>query len=306
MKPSRRLDLTHDPANPSPWLALYLDESVPMPDAVKEAWLVDASSRSRQYLLPFVRPLARFAIKAIQVLKIVWPKRWHSSAVLHRLIAWGLANFVRPEANWLIMRHFHLGAEIQAFLRGNVPGLTMPPLYDMRFRTLASLRDHAFLRHDLNLFNFVIGFSQGVRARGRELGPPERLDFSMITEGELPIDPLPERASNFIDVQTAIELYTPIYQLLLSDDDFWRATNSLQLDETIAAYASRILGSPIPLLFVTNRHPLVALPTLQAGHRLVLHGLATELMHGLLVACKKRQAAGIDPVIPGFSGIPVR
>ena len=31
----------HDPADPSPWLALYLDRSTPLPDKVKKAWLTD-------------------------------------------------------------------------------------------------------------------------------------------------------------------------------------------------------------------------------------------------------------------------
>ena len=35
---------------------------------------------------------------------------------------------------------------------------------------------------------------------------------------------------------TAIEIYTPLFALFLSDHDFWRSSNSLQLDETIALY----------------------------------------------------------------------
>ena len=57
----------HDPRDPSPWLALYLDQSTPLPDPVKAAWLADSSSGSRQYLLPFLRPLARLAIVLFQV-----------------------------------------------------------------------------------------------------------------------------------------------------------------------------------------------------------------------------------------------
>ena len=51
---------------------------------------------------------------------------------------------------------------------------------------------------------------------------------------------------NFIDLQTAIELFTPVYQLFLTDNDFWRATNSLQLDETIGLYVATLLGSRRP------------------------------------------------------------
>ncbi len=44
--------------------------------------------------------------------------------------------------------------------------------------------------------------------------------------------------------RSAIELFTPLYQLMLTDNDFWRAANSLQLDETIGIYAATILAAP--------------------------------------------------------------
>jgi hypothetical protein len=100
---------------------------------------------------------------------------------------------------------------------------------------------------------------------------------------------MPDRWTNFIDLQTAIELYTPLYQLLLTDHDFWRAANSLQLDETVGLYVARLLGTTWTPGLINNRHPLVPLSTLRAGFRLVLHGLATEMQHALLVRCKHEQ-----------------
>ena len=101
--------------------------------------------------------------------------------------------------------------------------------------TLDDLKDNLFVQHDLNLFNFVIYLNRALqdrRARGVETAP--RLDLSMV-------NPVPGafgrhaawQAANFIDLQTAIEIFTPTYQLLLTDNDFWRASNSLQLDEII-------------------------------------------------------------------------
>jgi hypothetical protein len=78
---------------------------------------------------------------------------------------------------------------------------------------------------------------------------------------------MPDRWSNFIDLQTAIELFTPVYQLFLTDNDFWRATTSLQLDETIAIYVSRIIGEPLPLIMANNGYPMAPLTTLRAGAR---------------------------------------
>jgi hypothetical protein len=112
--------------------------------------------------------------------------------------------------------------------------------------------------------------------QGREIRRPPKLDFGGISEGNFGIEPMPARWHDFIDLQTAVELFTPVYQMFLTDNDFWRATNSLQLDETIAIYAARILEQPHHLVLLNNRHPMVPQSTLRAGYRLVLHGLASE------------------------------
>lgn len=82
--------------------------------------------------------------------------------------------------------------------------------------------------------------------------------------------------------------------LFLSDSDFWRACNSLQLDETVAIYTSKLMGDPSYVILVNNKHPLVPMSTLQAGYRLLLHGLAAECLHATLVQFKRRQESDID------------
>lgn len=280
------LTQSHDPRDPNPWMAVYLDRSIPISDEVKRAWLEDAASFSRQFILPMARPLARGAIVAIQLLKILLPSAFTSSRVLHHILAWSLKTFVSPNANWLILRHFNLGSEILAFIGSNVCDITIPPLNNMRLTNLDQIKDDAFLKHDLNVFNFVIYLNRQLIDQGRELEPAPCPDFSAITVEPPPVEEMPNRWTNFVDLHTAIELYTPIYQLFLTDNDFWRATNSLQLDETIAIYVSKLLSDPTPLVLVNNRHPMIAMSTLEAGYRLVLHGLATEMLHALLVKKK--------------------
>lgn len=281
------LNAPHDPRDPNPWLALYLDASGPLADEVKRAWLSDAASRSRQFVLPVVRPLARLAIVLIQLLKILMPNDLTSSRILHRMIVWGMKTFVRPEANWLILRHFHLGSQVLAFIGANaLPGQTLPS-HPLKPADIDALRDDVFLQHDLNLFNFVIHLNKALG--GKPIEPPPRPDFSMIGQPPLRLEDMPDRWTNFIDLQTAIEVYTPVYQLFLTDNDFWRATNSLQLDEVIGIYAATLLKKPEYLVFLNNKHPLVPLTTLRAGFRLVLHGLSTEMLHALLSRAKAEQ-----------------
>lgn len=296
----------HDPDDPDPWLALYLDQSTPLPDAIKQAWLADSSCKSRQYLLPFVRPLARGLVVMIQMAKAVLPRHWSSSPILHRLLASNLQRFVSPEANWLILRHFHLGSQILAFIAANAPTDEPVPTRPLTPLRIDDLRDDLFLKHDLNLFNFVINLNRALRDSGRALAPVPRPDFSMIREPPLALEAMPRRWTNVIDLQTAIELFTPVYQFFLTDNDFWRAANSLQLDEVVGLNVATILGKPEYLVLLNNKHPMVPLATLAAGHRLVLHGLSTEMLHGLLSMQASQQAqsdvAGPDTV-PGSAAV---
>ena len=278
----------HDPRDPSPWQALYLDRSTPLPDEVKAAWLRDSSSASRQFLLPFIRPLARASIVLIQILKILLPKRWAASRALHWILAEGMKRLLSPDANWLVLRHFHLGSQILEFIAKNSPQpAETSPLMPL---TLDDLKDELFLKHDLNLYNFVIRLNQALRDNQQELHPVAVPDFSMIEDPGLPLESMPNGLLNFIDLQTAIECFTPVYQLFLTDNDFWRASNSLQLDETIGIYTATILNAPQHLILLNNKHPLVPMSTLRAGYRLVLHGLSSEMLHALLMQMKAAQA----------------
>lgn len=282
-----------DPRDPNPWLALYMDQSTPLPDHVKKAWLVDSATPSRQFLLPFVRPIARTLIVLIQVLKVVVPRNWAASKLLHWILATGLKYCVRPEANWLVLRHFHMGGQILEFIAANAPvHVETSPLKPM---TLDDLKDELFLKHDLNLFNFVIRLGKALRDENKKLVPVANPDFSMIHEPEVSLESMPRGTFNGIDLQTAIEMFTPTYQLFLTDNDFWRASNSLQLDETIGLYVATILNSPQHLVLLNNKHPLVPISTLRAGYRLVLHGLSTEMLHALLMDLKRAQAEQHSP-----------
>lgn len=281
----------YDPRDPDPWLALYLDRSIRIDDEAKAALLLSMRSRSRQFLLPAVRPLARLSIVLIQAFKTIVPRRFTSSKWLHRLIHWGLKTWVSPEANFLILRHFHIGSEVLAFIAGNTAAATKMILNPLKPETLEDVKDEVFLKHDLNLYNFVIQLNTRLREKRAEVETPEHVNFDGITDGPFPLKPLPNRWSNFIDVQTAIEIYTPLYQLFLTDNDFWRAANSLQLDETIGLYVARILNAPEYVGLVNNKHPMVPLSTLAAGFRLVLHGLAAESLHATLREYKRNQSA---------------
>ncbi|HZZ35587.1 MAG TPA: hypothetical protein VFE03_07665 [Caulobacteraceae bacterium] len=288
-----------DPRDPDPWLALWLDRSLPIDEGAKTALLSGNRSWSRRWMFPIVRPFVFAFFMLVKVLRGISPHHPNLNGFLHKTIHWGLRTFASPEANTLILRHFHIGIELLAFIKANAGpvGIETVPL---RPRTLKDLEDNVFLQHDLNVFNFIIQLNRSLREQARDLMPVEKLDLSMISDTPFALAPLPRGRLNFVDVQTAIEFYTPLYALMLPRADFIRAANSLQLDETVAIYIAKILGSDFHLAFIKNGHPLVPLSTLQAGFRLMMHGLDCEGLHGWLRLIKARQAAGlpIDPRNP--------
>lgn len=292
------LTMAHDPRDPDPWLALYLDQSLPIDPEAKRCLLVGARSWSRRWLFPVSRPLVILFFCVVKVLRAISPRFPNLNGLLHKTIHWGLRLFGSPETNTLILRHFHVGTELLAFMRVNAGAadISSHPLRPVR---LKDIEDNLFLQHDLNVFNFIIELNQRLRAEGREIMPAATLDFSMISDSFPAFESFPTGPLNRIDVQTAVEFYTPLYALMLPRNDFVRAAHSLQLDETVAIYIARILGTDYHLNFIKNGHPMVALSTLQAGYRLMMHGLDCEALHGWLRSMKARQAAGLpaDPRI---------
>lgn len=276
----------HDSRDPNPWLAIYLDNSIPINDFAKKALMNDNDSKSAKYLLPLIKVWSKIAMFFIHVFKFFFPKFFNSSKILHRILSWGLRRFVSKDANLLIFRHFHIGSEILEFIEGNIEeiNIEMNPLKPKNFE---DVKDDLFLKHDLNLYNFIINFNSQLKEKNITLKKVEKLNLKMISEDQFNHIDFPNKWTNILDLRSAIELFTPFYQLFLTSNDFVRASNSLQLDETIAIYTSQILGTPGHLGLVNNKHPMVPETTFSAAYRLVLHGLAAETLHQILVNIKQ-------------------
>jgi hypothetical protein len=277
---------THDPRDPQPWYALFLDQSIPMNEEAKRALIMDSRSNSRIFLYPISRVIGCLSVLLIKVLKLTILNQLNSSKALHHFLAWGLKKWVRPEANFLILRHFHIGSEILECLAENIKGVQLE-LKPLRPKNLDCVKDDLFLNHDLNIYNFIIDLNKQLKSKNLQLEPKDKLTFNCITDGPFAIEDMPNEWTNFVDLYSAIELFTPIYQLFLTDNDFARASYSLQLDETISIYYARILKDANHLFMLNNKHPLVPDIFIGTGYRLMLHGLFAEQAHARLVELKR-------------------
>jgi hypothetical protein len=283
----------HDDRDPNPWLAMYLDSSIPINDATKLSLMRDNNSRSVKYLLPIIKTTSKIFMFFIHIFKFFFPRLINSSRILHKLLAWGLKRFVSPDANLLIFRHFHVGSEIMEFISKNIDNIELQTT-PLKPKDFEDIKDDMFLKHDLNLYNFVIRLNSQLREKNIVIKGKDKLDLSMITPDQFNHIQFPTKWTNVLDLRSAIELFTPFYQLFLTSNDFIRASNSLQLDETIGIYTSQILNAPAHLGLVNNKHPMVPETTYSAAYRLVLHGLAAETLHRILVNIKlKNHVDGI-------------
>lgn len=273
----------HDLKNPNPWLALSLDQSTFIDQKAKEALLRNNAGFSRRVLLPIIRPLARLSIGLFRFIRLFIPEALTSSRALHNTICWGMRNFVSRDANYLILRHFNMGSQVLRFLGDNLAKgeLTAHPLLP---KNIEDLRDNVFVQHDLNIYNFIIELNAYLKEKNVRIMPIalKDIDFSAISDFDGDMEELPDTWHNFLDLQSAIELYTPMFALLLSREDFERASNSLQLDETIAIYAATIFNKGEIMGIVNNKHPMIPLSTIESGFRLMLHGIDAENLYGFI------------------------
>jgi hypothetical protein len=286
---------THDFSDPDPWLALSLDRSTYFDPAAKDALMRNNRTRSRRLALPIVRVVARLAVVLTQLVRIVFQKNATAPKLLHAAITWGMTWFVTADANYLILRHFHIGSQTLRFIADNIGGLEMRevPLRPLR---IDDLRANMFLQHDLNIFNFIIQVNAQLIEQNRDIAfrAPADMNFSAIRDFDSELAALPASWHNVLDLQSAIELYTPLFSLLLAHADFNRSSHSLQLDETIAIYVSRLFNRDGPLGLVNNRHPVVPFSTIESGFRLMLHGIDAEQLYGFIKKMRDETRAGVE------------
>lgn len=281
--------MVNNSRDPSHWYTLFMDKSIPFDRDAKAAFLYDSSRKTRQFLYPVVKILARLTIMLMQFFKIFVPNLINAPKTLHRCLYIGMKYFITPEANFLILRHFYLGSEVLRFLKDNVKGADDMPMNPLKPVSVTEVKKNLFLEHDLNLYNFIINLNKAIDEKRTAIEKVSDPDFSAISTTPIPFESFRDKWTNFLDLATAIEIFTPVYQFFLTDNDFWRASNSLQLDEVIGIYAATIMDCPEKLTALNNKHPMIPLPTTGAAFRLLLHGFSTEVLHALLVEAKLRQ-----------------
>ena len=66
---------THDTRDPNPWLAMYLDSSIPMNDKAKQALVSDNNSHSGRWIMPLIIVCSKITMFFVHIFKFFFPTK---------------------------------------------------------------------------------------------------------------------------------------------------------------------------------------------------------------------------------------
>lgn len=258
--------------------AVAVDNSIPISPAAVELWLRDLENPLRW----IVRPVLQFVFAAL--LHVTWAlKRLPLPQFrAHRFLQWTICafcrNFVSPEANQLILRHFATESNLLNFLRDNAgaDAAAVKPL-ELYPRGVDDMLTHTFVDHDQELFRVM-------RELGRwEHGRPARsaaeLDWSHWRSIDVRDQGHPRRFAQVLDFETSHALFMCLFCFLLTRDEYRDAINGFNLDQSIAIRIGQLIGDPTVAEMAFNKYPHYMVGPWNLGQRFLMHGFFTEYLH---------------------------
>lgn len=265
---------------------LRVDDTLPVDPKVLELWLKDMQNPLRQAVLPLIRILCSTTLYTGYFLRRLIPLPFKAHRLLQWLICVFMKYFVTPEANVLILRHFGAESNLLNFIVDNSQAKNVAPalLYPKK---ISDLMQDTFVEHDQALFRVL-----------RDLGSckdekwpisSKKLSWKNWKSLDLEYQPTHKKWFQFLDFETAHELFKTIFCLLLTAREYEDAINSFQLDHTIAGRIGQIMDNPRILDLVHNKFPLVLVGVMGLGRRFVLHGIFVEHLHALLEKAKAQK-----------------
>ena len=258
---------------------LKIDDSLPIAQEARELWLKDMRNPLRMFVLPICRILCSLQLHTTYFLKRLFPIQFNAHGFLQALICWFMKWWITPEANILILRHYTTESNIINFLIANSEGNNAKPL-ELYPKTIEDMMGASLVDHDQELFRSMkeLGAAQGQNWPI----PRERLDWSTWRPMEVVNDADQRKWTQFLDFETAHELFKSIFCLFLTAREYEDAINGFQLDQSIAIRIGRILDDPTIPEMAYNKYPMLFVRTGELTRRFLLHGFFTEHLHAYL------------------------
>jgi len=266
--------------------ALSGDDSLPLDTAAKEYWLKDLQNPLRVVVLPTLKILLSATLHITYYLKRLSPIQWRAHRFLQWQICFFMKHFVRPEANILILRHFQTESNLLNFVIDNSgkEGVDSVNIYP---KEIQDLMVQTFVHHD-----------QGILMTMRDLGKMEGGDWP-IAESDLswknwnPIrldySPKKKKWTQFLDFETAHELFKTTFCFWLTAKEYEAAINSFQFDHSVGLRMDEIIGAANFADLAYNRFPMILVGPTGLSYRFLMHGFFVEHAHAHL----ERMRAGM-------------
>jgi hypothetical protein len=290
--------LPHHRQDPNHWDVVLIDQALPMDPTAKACLVKDKQTWSRIYLLPIIQLISNILLFIVLVIKHVIPVQFHFYGSMHQLASWFLKTWVTPEGAYFVLRHINIGSNIINFLIDNGPDINIEKsnLYPENIDALT--KDFMFMKHDFNLYNFIYDYHQAEKVNPNWIQEVHQrgIQFDSIISPSIEVDFSQRKWSQFLDMQSTVELFKVIYCFCLTRHEFERAVVSLQFDESFGLYFSKIMNDYRWNHVVTNRHPLISNSPFASGRNVFLHAIVTEYLHQYLELEKMRSTQELGPI----------
>jgi hypothetical protein len=260
--------------------AIAVDNTLPISPAAVDLWLRDLDNPLRWIVRPFLQLVFAVLLHVTWALKRLPLPQFRA----HRFLQWTICafcrNFVSPEANQLILRHFATESNLLNFLRDNSGAREVRPLA-LYPRNVDDMLRFTFVDHDQELFRMM-----------RELGPWDHstrprgaaeLDWTHWQSADVPDQGHPRRVTQVLDFETSHSLFMCLFCFLLTRDEYRDAINGFNLDQSIALRIGQLIGDPRLAEMAYNKFPHYMVGPWNLSQRFLMHGFFTEFLHERLV-----------------------
>jgi len=261
----------------SPYLeAVAVDNSLPIAPETMELWLRDMENPLRWGIRPLLQLLLSAVLHVTWLLKRLPLPQFSAHGLLQWTICGFCRNFVSPEANQLILRHFATESNVLNFLRDNSDAGRVQPLA-LYPRRIDDMLHMTFVDHDQELFRMMRDLGRWDHSRPAACAPD--LDWSHWRAIDLTDQGHPRRWTQVLDFETSHALFMCLFCLLLKRDEYRDAINGFNLDQSIAIRIGQLIGDPRLAEMAYNKYPHYMVGPWNLGQRFLMHGFFTEYLH---------------------------
>ncbi len=269
----------------SPFLkAVANDNSFKISSDAVNLWLKDLNNPLRWILRPLLQFLFSVLLHVIWFLKRLPLPQFRAHNFLQKMICWFCRNFVSPEANALILRHYTTETNLLNFIRDNTPGAESVEPVKLYPKTIDDMLVASFVEHDQELFRFM---SEVPHANNQAV--LKSFNWTHWQEMDKSIADQPKKWSQVLDFETSHALFMCLFCLLLTAEEYRDAINGFNLDHSIAKRIGDLVGDPTLPELAYNKFPLYLVGPWNLSQRFLMHGFFTEYVHEYLDRIRQEQ-----------------